>query len=337
MNSLSENENEQYLKQSVWKQTTKGDWRLFFDTNQEKQTTTDSETLTKSINEINIRKALKMGSLVMTPKGIGRLIKLEDKIATIKFMKNEDEEDTFEESLISSDFPINLRVFDKEFSNWYRLIVPANGTIELLKKMIEDLKIVDNTTSNYFLVYDGSETKDEYFFDQMDMKNNAKILLCGMKMTPCKISRFTTSYNWWYTYNCDGISFSTNKKIKLSGVGLYGSHESKTQNGTLKIFEGTVSSMGSVLYEEPAEVPPTPDQTNCIAPVMFKKPVTIKPHLDYTIQLLCTNYCYLYYGGGGRANVPGEKNVEFNFKYTPGSSHGTSAETGNFGEFYYFA
>jgi hypothetical protein len=323
------------IKQSTWKQTQDGDWKLFFNLNAESTPKLENETQLKLLLEGSSKKSLKMGSLVMTPKGIGRLIKLDNKIATVKFLLDE-QEDNFEEPLILPEFPIYLRILDKDFSNWYRLMVPANGSVETLKKLIEELKIVDASTCNYLVIYNGVEIKDEQFFDQIDLRPNAKMLLCGLKMTQCKILRFSTTYNWWYTYNTDGLTFTVNKKIRLSGVGMYGSHEGKIQSGTLKIFEGT-ASVGTILYEEPVEIPPAPEQNNCITPIHFKKPVSIKPHLDYTIQLVCTNYCYLYYGSGGKSTVEGEKNIEFYFKYTQGSSHGTGVESGNFPEFYYFA
>jgi hypothetical protein len=272
----------------------------------------------------------------MTPKGIGRFIGLENKIATIKFLRD-DQEETFEESLVLAEFPIYLRILEKEISNWFRLMVPANGSVESLKKLIEDYKIIDSTNSNYIIIYNGSETKDELFFDQIDVRSGAKFLLCGLKMTQNKLSRFGVTYNWWYTYNTDGVTFSVNKRIKLCGIGLYGSHENKVQNGTIKIFEGVCSTMGSVLYEEPVEIPAAADQSSCVMPIHFKKAVNIKPQIDYTIQLICTNYCYLYYGGGGKATVEGNKGIEFIFKYTPGSSHGTGVESGNFPEFYYYS
>lgn len=326
---------EHEIVQSIWRQSEQGDWKLFFNMNQESVQKTETDMQLKTLFEAT-KRVLKMGSLVMTPKGIGRLIKLDNKLATVKFLKD-DHEDVFEENLIMTDFPIYLRVLDKDFSNWYRLIVPANGSVESLKKLVEELKIIDPNATNYMLIYNGVEVKDEFFFDQINLTPNAKILLCGLKMTQCKLARFNITYNWWYTYNTDGISFSVNKKIKLAGVGLYGSHESKIQNGTLKIFEGTCSSMGGIIYEEPVEVVAAPDQANSIIPINLSKAVTIKPHLDYTIQLICTNYCYLYYGSGGKSTAEGEKGVEFYFKYTLGSNHGTGVESGNFPEFYYYA
>lgn len=331
MQEIREND----FKPSVWKQTENGDWKMFFSINEDSHVKAESETQIKTVFDSANKKMLKAGYLVMTPKGIGRLKRLDNKIATIKFL-NDEHEETFEDSLILAEFPIFLRILDKDISNWYRLMVPANGSVESLKKQIEELKIIDSSNSNFIMIYNGSETKDDFFFDQMDLRPGAKFLLCGLKMTQSKVSRFSVTYNWWYTYNTDGITFSVNKRIKLCGVGMYGSHESKTQNGTIKIFEGVCSGMGSVMYEEPVEIAPAPDQNCAVVPINFKKPVNIKPHIDYTIQLICSNYCYLYYGGGGKSNIDGERGIEFVFKYTPGSSHGTGIESGNFPEFYYF-
>jgi len=324
------------LKQSVWKQTEDGSWKLFFNLEEDSFSKDENDNVIKAIFESTNKKVSKMGSLVMTPKGIGRLIKLDNKLCTVRFLKEEREE-IFNEYETLSEFPIYLRILERNLSNWYRLIVPANGSVETLKKLIDDLKIIDSNSSNYFLIYNGSEMKEEYFFDQLGIKSDAKILLCGLKMTQSKLSRFNVNYQWWYTYNTDGITFSVNKRIKLAGIGLYGSHENKVQNGIIKVFDGTCSAIGSILYEEPVEIPAASDQNNSITPINFKKAINIKPGMDYTIQLTCTNYCYLYYGGGGKSTVEGEKGVEFMFKYTPGSAHGTGIESGNFPEFYYYS
>ncbi len=327
------------LSQSIWKQSSDGEWRLFFNIKNDLLDSLQSQQQSSQLKLLfdQNRKQLKMGSLVMTPNGIGRLIKLDESVATVKFLKDELEEN-FEESEISQEFPIYLRVLDKDFSNWYRIMVPANGNMEVLKKIIEDLKIIDANTSNYSLIHNATELKDELFFDQLDLKPNAKFLLCVMKMTNCVLSRYNSTYTWWYTYSSDGISFSVNKKIKLSGVGLYGSHENKLQKGILKLFEGSVSAMNSVLYEEPVEIIPATDQNNPVVPIMFSKPLDIKAGIDYTIQLMCSDdYCYLYYGSGGKAQMECERRVEFYFKYTAGSTHGTNVESGNIPEIYYLA
>ena len=337
------NENNQVsLKQSIWRQTQDGDWKLFFNTDAKIDNPEENEGQTaipKFQNEINsnqgTKRVLKMGSLVMTPKGIGRLIRLDENISKVKFLKT-DTEENFDVSKISSEFFIFIKVLEVTYSSWYRITVPANGTVEQLKKLIEHLNIYDTSKSNYVLVFNGMELKDEFFFDQLDIKPNAKMLISGMKMSESKIQRFGNVYDWWYTYSSDGISFFTNKKIRLIGVGMYGSHENKTQNGVLSIYKGNTSNQGGTLYEENIEILPAPDKTNSIISIYFKKPVVINAFDEYTILFMASNYCYTYYGNDGKPQYNCSNGVEFNFKFTLGSSHGSTCESGNFPEFYFY-
>jgi hypothetical protein len=325
------------ITQSIWKQTNHADWKLIFDINKENNTNNTTETSLKQILDTCAnKKKLKMGSLVMTPKGIGRLIKLEDGLATIKLQK-EGELLLFPEYEIEPEFNIFICLKSADISNWYRLRIPANGTVETIKQLIQEMNIIDMNQGDHTLIYNGSEAKEELFLDQLDVRANSKFLLCHTKMTQYKITRYTNTYTWWYLSNSDGITFSVNKKIKLGGLGLYGSHENKLVKGTLKVFEGTFSDRGTCYYEEPFEIPAAPDQNNCITVIQFKKPITCKNDIDYTIQIDVSEYCYIYYGSGAKATIDGDKNVIFNFKYTPGSSFGSGVESGNYPEFYYYA
>lgn len=223
-------------------------------------------------------------------------------------------------------------------NNWLKVFVPSNGSVEQLKKTLEENNVID-LSSNFLLIHEGQEIRDDFFFDQMDMKKNSKILLAKLKMTPCKINRFpTTSNQWWYiSTNMDGITFSVNKKIKLTGFGIFRSHENKTFGANIKVIEGTPTSMGNCLVEETIEIPTAPDALNNITPFNFKRPVTIKANTQYTAQLSIVssqnNYAYTYYGSSGTATVEGEKKAEFTFTYCSGYS--TSIESGLFPEFYY--
>ena len=322
------------IKQSIWKQDQNGEWKLFFNT-EINNTVGELEQKQKShgINQIN-QKILNLGTLVMTPEGIGRLLKIENEIGTIKISKTK-QELNFPLNKISNNFVALIKVYDKEISNWFRITLPVNGNIETLKKIIIEMKIIDLSISDYLLVTNGTELKDEFTFNQLNLKSNCKILLCGQKLVNCKVNRFHHTLNWWYSYNTDGITFSCNKKIKLTGVGMYGSHEGKTQNGTLKIYENEIPT--NLLCEEIIEILPSADQSSAVIPINFKKPIVIKQNIDYTIQFQCSNYCYLYYGNGGVSTVEGEKGVEFYYKFTQGSTYGTNVQSGNFPEFYYYA
>jgi hypothetical protein len=131
------------------------------------------------------------------------------------------------------------------------------------------------------------------------------------------------------------MSFSVNKKIKIAGVGLYGSHEGKTFIGTIRIVEGGTTVSGNVIYEESAEIPPAPSQEMCTTAFMFKKAVRIKPCVDYTIEFSATTVGYVYYGCGGKTPFEGEKGVVFEFKYLAGATYSTGAESGLFPDIYY--
>ena len=321
------------IKQSIWRQDTKGEWKLFFNTEYPQIEIENTQKQKSYINKIN-PKTLNLGTLVMTPDGIGRLLKIENQTAKITMSKTKKEEH-FPLDKISNHFISLIKVYDKEISNWFRINLPVNGNVETLKKILIEMKIVDLQISDYLLVTNGTELKDEYTFEQLSLKSNCKILLCGQKLINCKVNRFNQVLNWWYSYNMDGITFSCNKKIKLTGIGMYGSHEGKTQNGTLKIYENDTPS--NLLCDEIIEISPAADQSNAIVPINFKKPIVIRQNIDYTIQFQCSNYCYLYYGNGGVATVEGEKGVEFYYKFTQGSTYGTNVQSGNFPEFYYYA
>ena len=171
------------FENSVWNQSTKGKWLMNFKNNQQ-----NTEEISKLNLDLNIKRPLSIGSLVMTPRGIGRLLKLEDGSARVKFLTMEDEEN-FERSRVSNEFDIYIKILNTEFSSWYRVTVPSNGTTEMIKKMIEDINMVDLDAFNYIIIYQGKELSDNLFFDQLDFKPNSKILVSGCKMFPFKLSK----------------------------------------------------------------------------------------------------------------------------------------------------
>jgi hypothetical protein len=343
-NSNNNNTNSNFQK-SIWKhvQDENGDdWKMFFDCNPKDKVpvskTTNSESQIKLIST-NTKKNIILGTLVMTPSGLGRLIKQDKTISTIKLIKT-NEDVNFEEDDVLMFFPIYIRIIEKDFSNWHKISVPANGSIISIRKTLEERKVIEKDKT-FNLIFNGSDTKEETFFDQMpELLPNSKFLLFGLKNNLCKLSRFTTINSWWYTYAIDGISFCVNKSIRLTGVGLYGSHEGKIQSGTITLHEGSsnLGSFGGIyLLSELIEVPASPNQSEPLTPIYFKKPVSIKQGVDYTIQFQCSTYCYFYYGSQGSAKAIGDKNVEFEFKFTNNSNHGSNVDSGNFPEFYYYA
>ena len=76
------------ISSSIWNQDKNGDWKLYFNTDSEmqKHSIKNKEQQKLKKNNINISdKNLLLGTLVMTSKGIGRLIKSNDDMAHVRF------------------------------------------------------------------------------------------------------------------------------------------------------------------------------------------------------------------------------------------------------------
>lgn len=343
--------------ESKWTQTQEGDWKLFFNTNKkfddEKQT---KKAISSSVkfNTNSTMNKLKLGCKVMTPLGIGTLLKMEEKEAMVKFIK-EEKTVSFQPSVVCYEFPINLKIASNEFGSWYRLYVPANGDVAMLRKLIDKLQIIDTVNCDYTLINKAMDLRDSSTFEQLQIKSDEKFLLCGMKKIEQKLSRFDKIADYWYC-NPDSIVFSVSRKIKLTAIGIYSSMDGLIQNGNIKVSEVEGDARGrrnrrgrsrslattdhgagnyreTLIFEQPATVQVAIDRTNPITRVDLDKPVTIKPHQDYKVEFSCSNPSEVFFGTGGKATALGDKNVEFYFKQ---SMHSSSQVQGNFPDFYYF-
>lgn len=96
MNEINQNLNDT----SIWRTTKGGNWQIFYEVDK-KGDSALSEVYLKNFQENTSGSTFKMGGLVMTPNGIGRLIKLEESIATVKFLKTEEEINYPEKEILS--------------------------------------------------------------------------------------------------------------------------------------------------------------------------------------------------------------------------------------------
>lgn len=328
------------MANSIWKQTSPGDWKLFFNLDIKPTIGTDTPPPSKHIHDTHIKaipnQLMTLGTLFISPKGIGRLIKLDNHTATLR-MSQSNLDEVFNINDISNTINLYIKRYDNTFINWNRITLPVNGNIQSVKDYIDKLKLFDSRAFNYSILGNGNELKDEYTFEQLDFKQNNKLLIVKERLNSNTLKRYKTIYEWWYGFNNDGISFSCNKSIKLTGVGLYRSHENKTQNGDVVVCEECCPDihLTEVLR---IEITPTRNKDEAIYPVMFTKPLVIKPSVVYMVEFKCTNPCSMYYGNQGQALIPGEKKVEFTFKLSSREfRHGTNIQSGNFPEFYYYA
>ena len=325
------------IPKSIWKQTDNGAWHLFFNTNSHSANSydisrNDNPGLSKYISLLqSSQNTPKLGSLVMTPKGFGRITKQDASNVVVNFSNSESSE-TFPIDQVSNTLYIYIKYYNQAYSNWYKIFLPTSFTVEQFKTILEELQIVPFSKRNFLMISNGCEIKEHQTFESLGCKNGSKIIIFSQKETQYKVTRFTNTLQWWFSYTFDGITFSCNKNIRINGVGLYGSHEGKVQIGTIKLCEGYV---GVTLFEEAIEVPPVGSDASVVMPIMFKKSIPIQQGMNYTFQLISDAQVYTYYGTNGKKDVEGEKGVQFTFMFTQGSAHGSGVESGNFPEIYY--
>ena len=322
---------------SVWQQDQKGEWKLYFNTESELISSQSSSSQEQSklkknnnLSEMN----LILGTLVMTPKGIGRLIKNNSGICTIRF-KEDIQEEQFPVNIISNFFNCFITDFLKGNIDIIRLKLKVSGKVEDIFTELEKLKKINQNENKYFLIFDKKLLKKDYSFEQLNILNNSKFLILRKNKVAYTVSRYINIRQYWYMYNIDGICFSPSQRIKLIGVGLYGSHENKIINGTLKILDGP-STMSKTIIEENVEISPSSNKMGAITSIYFSKPVFCKQNQDYSVILYTKTSANAFYGTNGKSYIDGEKGVGFTFKRVQGKSGGTNVEAGNFPELYYY-
>ena len=320
---------------SVWQQNTKGDWKLYFNTDMElAPSSISSIDSTKNKKNYSSEKNFVLGTLVMTPKGIGRVIKINDNKCIIKFKQNNNEQEFFLNE-ISNNISFLISEYSIDNINIIRLKIKVTGKVDDIFEELNKIKKIKKDECNYSLIFNGIVLKKETTFEQLNILNNCKLLLMSEHNIKYTLSRFVIVNQFWYSYSTDGICFSPSHKIKLIGVGLYGSHENKTIRGTIKILDGA-SINDKILYEDNIEISPAENKANAVIPINFTKPVLCKQNQDYSVVLTSRASTNSYYGQQGKSTIEGEKGVIFSFKKMQGRNNGTSVESGNFPELYYY-
>ena len=323
------------ISPSVWQQNEKGDWRLYYNTNlQLNNILTYRGGVEQSKNKKNniSEKNLLLGTLVMTPKGIGRLIKNDEGEGIIRFKDNLVEE-KFPIKEITNDF--NCFIYD--YSNGFNIIrlkLKVLGSINDIFEELGKIKKLNTNEINYSLIYKGIVLKNDFTFEQLNISNNCKILLLIEYNIRYTLSRFPNIGEFWYSYAIDGICFIPSQNIKLMGIGLFGSHENKLIDSTLKILDGP-SLSSNTIYEENIEISPGINKNNAISKNFFPKSIVCKQEKEYSIILISKTNSNCYYGHHGKPVIEGEKGVIFTFKRLQGRSSGSGIESGNFPELYY--
>lgn len=196
------------ISPSIWQQNEKGEWKLYFNSDLE---INNSSSNNNNLEQVKIKKNnylennLILGTLVMTQKGIGRLIKNNEKIGIIRF--KQDKEEQFPINEVNNYF--NCFIYDYSNSlNIIRLKLKVLGKIDDIFDELEKIKKINRNECSYSLIYQGMPLKKEYTFEQLNILNNSKFLLLKEKNIKYIVSRFSNISQFWFTYSIDGICFS---------------------------------------------------------------------------------------------------------------------------------
>lgn len=128
------------ISPSIWQQNEKGEWKLYFNSDLE---INNSSSNNNNLEQVKIKKNnylennLILGTLVMTQKGIGRLIKNNEKIGIIRF--KQDKEEQFPINEVNNYF--NCFIYDYSNSlNIIRLKLKVLGKIDDIFDELEKIK-----------------------------------------------------------------------------------------------------------------------------------------------------------------------------------------------------
>ena len=325
------------ISPSVWQQDEKGEWKLYFNTDSDlisKSSLINQEQQKNKKNNIFSDKKIVLGTLVMTPKGLGRLIKNNSNIATIR-LNQDAKEEQFQINNISNYFNCFISEYSNGNNDIIRLKLKVSGKVEDIFTELEKIKKINTKENNYLLIFNKNLVNKEYTFEQLNISNNSKFLILGKNNITYTVSRFANVRQYWYLYQLDGICFAPSQNIKLIGVGLYGSHENKIINAVIKVLEGA-STIGKLIFEENIEISPSSNKIGAICQIYFSKHISCKQNQDYSIILNTKTNKNTFYGTNGKQFIDGEKGVGFSFKRIQGKAGGTGVETGNFPELYYY-
>ena len=135
---------------------------------------------------------------------------------------------------------------------------------------------------------------------------------------------------WGYSGHCDRIVFIVNRKIYLTGVGLYGSiYPGGKYIANLQVID---SEYHAVLGSKDAAY--TSNGATSTIKVSFKEPIEICANISYTICATIQGPDSYFGSKGVRKVVSGK--TTFQFFYNSGDNNGTSVEDGQLPELYYY-
>ena len=190
---------------------------------------------------------------------------------------------------------------------------PAQSSILTLKE-----------TNDIFLNYTAS-TKPELQFN-CNPRKGLKVMICRRFQ-----SSAYRSNQWRYRGRCDSIQFSVNKRIFVTGFGLYGSSKGGSNYNVVMQLKkcGNILATNSTNFFS--------DGSSDAFPVYFKNAVQIEPDNWYTASVILEGSELSFFGQDGLSEVSVAGQVSFQFQCSSESTNGTGVQGGQIPEILFYS
>lgn len=333
----------------IWRPDIDNRWRLYGNTEKDLPPRLSEEEVQKIVEKKREKEAASpfyslkekketKGSMIYTVKGYGIIQNIKPETNTVSVRIGGLTED-FSRDEVSNEIPVALTYYTKGTRRDETAIFSIHSTAKEILEKIEEGENFDGSGAACQVFWKGKELpKTNENLEKLGFTPLCKLLITTSMGKFACVSRFNTKYSGWYfgSNSTDGITFYTNKDIRVAGFGMY-LPEGEPLSGTVKFSEGEDCSGGEILTGEVTlskDMEEEPDSK--IWKYKFDKPVRCRAGQKYTCVVMLRNG-NTYYGSEGQLTVTGEKDVTFTFSNAVGSTNGTSTSSGQVPTIYYYA
>ena len=132
------------------------------------------------------------------------------------------------------------------------------------------------------------------------------------------------SGEWNCNSNVDAICFRSSAAVRLTGVGIYGTKDcAHITSVKLDIFDNTSKNLNTVTVRD---IPCT--GTDTPVPIRWGTGVNLRQDTEYTVSVLIESPGHNTYKGDRGKSKASINNTTFTFSKAPGSTNGTSPDSG---------
>ncbi|XP_077420671.1 BTB/POZ domain-containing protein 6-B-like [Vanacampus margaritifer] len=201
--------------------------------------------------------------------------------------------------------------------------IPAMSLEEFADGAAQSDILTLEETRNMFLWYTAANKP------RLDFPTSARTGLAPQRCHRFQSSAYRSN-QWRYRGRCDSIQFAVDKRVFITGLGLYGSSGGKAEYGVCI----ELKRQGAMLAQRLTKF--VSDGSSGTFPVWFEHPVQIEPDAFYTASAVLDGNELSYFGQEGMTEVQCGR-VTFQFQCSSDSTNGTGVQGGQIPELVFYA